>query len=323
MGKILSMSQNGSHIGEASIKKELKRFAPASDYVSGKDLIEMDIQEVPSLLYPILPKSGVVALAGSSDTGKSSYLRHLASAIVTQESEFIGFPLKSHHGRCIYVSTEDDDAAVSAFLRKTAAFLNKQAPDFEGLEYIFDTENLLGKLEKRLQEAPVDLIVIDAFSDLYSDSMNETNKIRNFINQYSQLAQKYKCLIMFLHHCGKRSEERMPSKNNLLGSQGFEAKMRTVLELRVDLEDPSARHLCIVKGNYLKREFKESSFVLKFNDQLCFEKTEQRVPFENLVASDRNDNRERARGYRDEGKSQSEIAELFGVTQGAVSKWLK
>lgn len=323
MGKVVSMRQNGFPINKEAIKEELKIFAPSVDYISGKQLIEMNITEVPTLLSPILPKSGVVALAGGSDTGKSSFLRHLASAIATNQNEFIGFPLNAHYNRCIYVSTEDDNVAVSAFLNKTARFLDKQAFDFEGLEYFFNTENLMEQLEKRLEMAPVDLIVIDAFSDLYSESMNETNKIRTFINQYSQLAQKYNCLIIFLHHCGKRSEERIPSKNNLLGSQGFEAKMRTVIELRQDLEDPSLRHLCIVKGNYLKREYKESSFALRFNDFLCFEKIDQRVPFENLVASDRNENRDRAKGLSNEGKSQSEIAEILGVSQGTVSKWLK
>src|SRR5690554_5938291 len=117
MGKVLNMLRNGSLIGKESIKKELDRFAPSTnDYISGKELIEMKITEVPSLLSPILPKSGVVALAGGSDTGKSSFLRHLASAIATNQTEFIGFPLNSHYNRCIYVSTEDDDVAVSAFL---------------------------------------------------------------------------------------------------------------------------------------------------------------------------------------------------------------
>lgn len=322
MGEILSMPKNGFQIGKTRIEEELKKLAPIKSYVSGKKLIEMNMKEVPVLLYPFLPKSGVVALAGGSDTGKSSFLRHLASAIVTKQTDFLKFPLTPRYHRCIYVSTEDDDAAVSTFLIKTASFLNKQAGDFEGLEYFFDTESILERLEKRLAEAPVDLIVLDAFSDIYSESMNETNKIRTFINQYSQLARKYNCLIIFLHHCGKRSEEKIPSKNNLLGSQGFEAKMRLVIELRVDLEDPSLRHLCIVKGNYLKREFKEASYVLQFNDNLCFERTEQRVLFENLVASDRNENRERARELRNEGKSQSEIADIMGVGQGTVSKWL-
>ena len=87
-------------------------------------------------------------------------------------------------------------------------------------------------------------------------SVNESNQVRLFLNQYSQLARKSKCLIIFMHNCGKRTEHFMPSKHNLLGSQAFEAKMRLVLELRTDIENVTYQHLCRVKGNYRSAEYK-------------------------------------------------------------------
>ena len=116
--------------------------------------------------------------------------------------------------------------------------------------------------------------------------MNEGNQVRQFLMQYSQLANKYKCLVIFLHHCGKRTEMFMPSKHNLLGSQAFEAKMRLVLELRSDIADISCKHLCCVKGNYLSAEYKSESIKLRFSEHLTFKETGERVPFENLVPID-------------------------------------
>jgi len=62
---------------------------------------------------------------------------------------------------------------------------------------------------------------------------------------------------------------RSPSKEHLLGSQGFEAKMRTVIELRKDYEFPDKyRNLCIVKGNYLSEKYKNESYKFTFHEDL-------------------------------------------------------
>ena len=44
--------------------------------ITGEMLLNKNIKEIPSLLEPLLPKSGLVCLAGSSDTGKSAFLRY-------------------------------------------------------------------------------------------------------------------------------------------------------------------------------------------------------------------------------------------------------
>ena len=43
--------------------------------ITGEMLLSRNIREIPTLLDPLLPKSGLVCLAGSSDTGKSAFLR--------------------------------------------------------------------------------------------------------------------------------------------------------------------------------------------------------------------------------------------------------
>lgn len=94
------------------------RSEEVSYVYTAKQLIDYETKEVPMLLDPLFPKVGVVALAGSSDTGKSAFLRQLACAIATAKSEFLGFRLDSKHHNAIYVSTEDDKLAISALLQK-------------------------------------------------------------------------------------------------------------------------------------------------------------------------------------------------------------
>jgi hypothetical protein len=76
--------------------------------MTGEDLLNMNITELPYLVKPLLPKTGVVAIAGSSDVGKSSFLRQLAISIIKGEASFFAFEINAAYKNVIYVCTEDD-----------------------------------------------------------------------------------------------------------------------------------------------------------------------------------------------------------------------
>jgi uridine kinase len=290
---------------------------------TGNELLSRKIESIPTLVDPLFQQVGVVAVAGSSDTGKSSFLRQLAIHVVLGLPTFLGFHLNIKHCRAIYVSTEDDDNAYSFLIYKANLHYQRTNEDYSGLTVITDTSNLLEKLDTKLSESEHDLVVIDAFSDLYGKSMNDSNQVRTFLNEYSQLAQKHQCLIIFLHHTGKRTEDLTPSKHNLLGSQGFEAKMRMVAEIRTDPSDPSKRHLCIVKGNYLDKEYKTESYVLAFDENLQFTNTGERKPFDELKSTNKNDSIIEVKTLHAQGFTQVQISEKTGLSQPTVSRYLK
>ena len=293
--------------------------------ISAMKLLNMGIENIPCIVEPFLQKVGLACIAGSSDTGKSSLLRYLCMCVVSGKTEFLGFPIHSERKRAIYVSTEDDETAIAFLLRKQNKDIQIEPSNLDGLRFVFDTENILQTLDGMLTKQPADIVCIDAFTDLYGRSMNESNQVRGFLNDYSQLAQKHKCLVLFLHHCGKRTEELMPSKHNLLGSQAFEAKMRLVMELRSDMADTGLKHLCIVKGNYLPATEKNESYHLRFTDNMTFINTGDRTPIENLVKTDdKKQKYERISELRSQGLTLAEIAPKVGYkTRGAVSKIIK
>jgi len=271
-----------------------KEMADDGTSISAVELMSRQIEEIPCLVKPILHKTGLACIVGSSDTGKSSLLRYLCICVVSGKSDFLGFPIHAEHKRAFYVSTEDDEIAISYLLRKQNEDLREDISNFEGLRFVFETENLVQTLDEALTNHPADLVCIDAFGDIYRGGMNEGNQVRGFLNNYSQLGQKHQCLVLFLHHCGKRTENYLPSKNNIIGSQAFEAKMRLVMELRNDMANETLKHLCIVKGNYLPPDYKNESYRLQFTDNMTFINTGERTPFESLTktASDRRDENE-------------------------------
>jgi KaiC/GvpD/RAD55 family RecA-like ATPase len=301
-------------IDEMAEREERQKQTFRKYLVNGFDMLMSSAEEMDCLVAPILPRVGVAALVGSSDSGKSTLLRGLAMAIASGARRYLGFELRPHHRSAIYVSTEDDATAIGTLMQSQLEELCTPKEAYTSLDFIFDTDNLVSNLEAMLEDKPRDLVIVDAFADLYTGPLNENNRVRSFINAFSQLAIKHNTLIIFLHHTGKRTESLAPSKHNAIGSQGFEAKMRILMELRADPERHDIRHLCVVKGNYLPAEYKHDSFELRFTPQLNFEATGERVPFALLKErnEERDDRAELARTMRDEGKSYRQIAEELG-----------
>jgi hypothetical protein len=243
------------------------------------ELFNLETINIPKLVNPFLQKTGLASLVGTSDTGKSTFLRQLALSVVLKRKDFLGFLIDCEHHRAIYVTTEDDYNSVSFSLRKQIKELQKQdseisLSDLKNLDFIFDSEDLLKTLNSKLDKNNVDLIIIDAFTDIFSKELNANTQVRTFLNSYSSLANKHNCLILFLHHIGKRTQNtKTPSKDNIIGSQGFEAKMRVVLELRPNIHKPNLIDLWVLKSNFLESKHKNNSYVLSLDENMFFTNT--------------------------------------------------
>lgn len=290
------------------------------------ELLERAGTTIPQLLVGLLLAQGVAMLGGPSDSGKSSFLRQLALAVALGDETFLGFQINAVHRRAICVSTEDGDAAVGSILTKQLDGRVLSPEEAERIRFVFVTENLVERLGLMLSEQPVDLVVIDALGDLYTGNLNQSNEVRAFINQFQALSIKHNCLFLFMHHTGKRTEEREPSKHNMLGSQGLEAKMRVVFELRPDPVDQYIRHLCVLKGNYLPPETKGKSYALVFDSNLLFHNTGTRSSFGDLIkgpseSADERDMWEQALAMHQAGDSLSRIHTQLGpIAQDAGIK---
>lgn len=251
-------------------------------FISGLDLLNLNTEFIPMLIEGLIPKVGIWAYVGPSDTGKSMALRQLAMC-VAGNMPFLDMECMATHKRAIVVCTEDDDFATSFLLRRQNKSIGLTDEQSVNIQFLFDTENLIDNIEKELSEKPADLVIIDAFGDVFDGKdLNQNNQVRTFLNKFTQLANRYKCSIGFLHHTGKRTESLSPSKNNAIGSQGFEAKMRLLIEMRLDVNSPDLRHVCVVKGNYLPQEKKNSSIVVRMDENLTFSATGERVDYANL-----------------------------------------
>ncbi len=277
---------------QPQVKIEKEKYS--NEVFSALDLYNRNIRELPKLLGELIPKVGIILLAGSSDTGKSIFARDLVLSLVLNKSEFIGFPFTENLFRkAIIVCTEDDDLAISYLLRKQ---LQNESEELklqclQNLHFLFDSDNLIERLNSILIENRVDIIKIDTLGDLVND-IKDNGEIRKLLSSMKKIAMNYQCLILLMHHTNKRTESLIPNKSNIQGAGGLEQKCRLVLELRNDLKDANLKHLSILKGNYLGREYKNSSFVLECDPlSLTFKNTGQRIPFEDLIDSQKDSSR--------------------------------
>ncbi|WP_159257227.1 AAA family ATPase [Tenacibaculum maritimum] len=271
--------ESSKFINKVTTKPFKKGNNFSKDDYSGLKLFEMDYTELPTLLEPIFPKVGLASLIGSSDTGKSTFLRQLALSIALGLDNFVGYKINSNTRNVIFISTEDDPSSTSFSLKKPLQKilsknhqLNKS--QLNHFKFIFDVDlsekserNLIKILNKDLSEVGADLIIVDAFTDIFSGDINSSTKVREFLNLFSKIAKKHNCLILFLHHTGKKTDKYAASKNNALGSQAFEAKMRVLLELKHHPSNEYQRTLSITKGNYISTEIKKHCKVLDFDEE--------------------------------------------------------
>ena len=277
-------------------------------FIGADKIKNMNFTEIDFLVDKLIPKATLCALVGESDTGKSSLLRQLAVSIVCDEDDFLGFKIKESCRNVIYVSTEDGDMATSVWLNKYFTEEFTQDAKLSRLKFIYSVDGIISNLKKVVTTNCVDLIIVDSYADLFSGSMNNSNEVRSFLNLYDSIVKEFGVTVVFLHHTKKASSGMIPNKNSILGSQGFEAKMRSVMMLIKDRDEPSLRHLCIVKNNYMTESNKNESYVLNFNDQLSFVNTGERVQIQNLGEEDW---LPKARKLKAEGVTLEEIVKIL------------
>lgn len=294
-----------------------------SMFVSALEVMNNPTVERSFLVEKIIPGSTVNMLTGPSDTGKSIFARQLAVSVALGRSHVIGLELRTEHQKAIVVSTEDGAGDWKEKLQKYD-LTEQEKPLLDNLLLVLGDGFNITELESSLKQAPVDLVVIDVFTDLFDKDLNNAINIRSFFLPYKGLAEKYGCTFLFLHHLSKKGELSSPSKMNVLGSQGIESSMRSVLELRPDPNDEDARHLIITKSNYLEPSEKKDSFKLMLNKlTLEFEHTGERAPIGSLgkarVTGTTPETTELIMRLKEDGRSVRSISEQLskdGITIG-------
>ena len=168
------------------INKKLRKLFIGADVIKNRDF-----KEIEYVVDKLIPRGSLCALAGESDTGKSSLLRQLAVSLAYGDEDFIGFKLNGTCRNVLYVSTEDGEQATSVWLNKYFDKDESRDDLLSKLNFIFSSEGIVGNLRQTIKENCIDLIIVDSYADLFTGSMNNSNEVRNYLNLYNEFANKF------------------------------------------------------------------------------------------------------------------------------------
>lgn len=298
---------------------------------TAKSLVALNITEIPMLWGDFIPKKAISILVGSSDCGKSTLLKDLALSVAYKNDNFLGYKINHDTGNVLYLSTEEQEEQISYVLCKQIKKYGLNDDALERLNFLYyEDENPLSRIEEKLNQNKHDLIIIDSLGDLMEGNSNSVVDMRKTLKPFSILCKKYDATILLLHHNVKNSEHAVPDKNRMNGSQGIEAKSRSVIDFRKD-ENPDFRYITMVKGNLVSDSLKRKGIKLEFDpDTFTYSSTGNIHSWESSNASKKNkfDNQElysRLIGLKKEGFSYAKIKEIldkeFEKTPGLT--WLK
>jgi hypothetical protein len=314
------------------------QFDMFKDEYTLEELLDMNTTEIPFLVEKLIPKETLVVLAGQSEIGKSTLYTQLALAIVRGDNEFLGCKINATHKRVLVISTEDGPIPLSFRTNRQVIQSTIGVDKRKNLKVIFNHDNIEPRIKDYLEESPADLIVLDAFGDVFWGDINASNSVRRFLNNYVDMIRKYRCSVLFVHHVCKGNKKPKSEKDQLLGSTGIEGKMRNVLMLSVVNDQ---HQLSIAKGNYVNREDKKNPIYLNFDDKtLTFSKADgpaqPKETDESVMASGPGSSRKSRPGRKrnpklwseaiklhKEGVPQVEIAKRVGKDKSTICKWLK
>lgn len=280
------------------------------------ELYERDVKEVPFLIQDIIPAGCLSAIIGPSESNKSNIIYGAAIAMCLKD-EYLGKKILAKHKRVLIVPTED-------ISNQTAFRLKKQLEEgvvegryteemVERVHFAFGISDVAGFVADFLELFNVDCVFIDTYGDINSTDTNSLTETRISLKPYHDLAVNHNTAICLIHHSKKGSENLSPSKNDAVGSVGFEGKMRSVLGTRIDKNDPRIVYLMILKSNCVEPEKKKFAMALRLKDNLTLENTGNQLPVSEVQHINV------SKGYSKKNRDER-VIELFedGVTHNEI-----
>lgn len=294
------------------------------------------------LVYPIIPRSKISMLAGKSDVGKSMFYIQLCTAIILGRSKFLDMTMEPKYRRALIITTEDDRYDIRFRLSRQLAGIKLNKAQSVNLKVVDDTTEIVPVLEVELSLKRYDLVVIDAFGDVFEGNINATNDVRRFLTSISMVLNRYQCAALIIHHEGKASTKKGPQKDKILGSSGIEQRCRSVSILSADSKIPGRRTLQVVKGNHISDEEKAKVHRYKFDSETFTYSVDPNAVGEDVGNAPSNKYTRKypvvkqrgrkgpteaefnqAKEMREAGKTLQEIGEALGRNSSTICRWFK
>lgn len=271
-------SENQKDFTESQIKTLLSKSPEKSKsglivYTAKELLTEFNGKETDFLWDNLIPRVGTGLLVGQPDLGKSQLVKELAIMITKGSPEYLNLKLKPIHQNALCIFTEDYEEGVASSLYKQ--LIKHPELDTNKLRIAFLNDEtidcLINKIDEICSETPFDLVIVDAFGDIFSGSDSNNNiSMRRTIAAFDDIVRRYSICLMFVHHINKSGYNKTPSQEIIQGGSGLVQRVRFALFLSKN--DDGQIFLNLPKGNQSPKFYKENRLPVNFDeDTLTFE----------------------------------------------------
>jgi len=251
------------------------------------ELHELKDEEQLFLIPELLPSHAVCGFIGEDGIGKTQLCIQLCLHIAMKRRTFLGLPLNPVHNRCLMVATEDSRQRFTKAIIKQAYALNPAHNpkdvliDFTEGGNFDEIATLHAEIIKLLKLNSYDLIVVDAFSDLFGlidGEINNSGHARKLIGILQQICNVYKTTVIFVHHAAKtkivqkkKDGKIFLEKDDSQGAGAITQKPRTVWGLTHDKKSINSdgtvytNYLHVVKANLMSKLYVTQAIQLQYD----------------------------------------------------------
>lgn len=195
----------------------------------------------------VLPKSGLVIIAGQSGVGKSSFAMDIL-ARVTTGSNWLNEDANNDISQvnCLTYSQEETVALIMKHRARAAgADINKL---FWISDFNFKSPDAMNVFVKVIKERNAKVVLIDPIVAIVKGNTNDLNDVRNSLEFINNFALENQVLIIGTTHVPKQIVNYGDELNQIIGSQAFGAVARVVIMIKKDKDD--SRTMRVIKNNY-------------------------------------------------------------------------
>jgi len=222
-----------------------------------------DIMKAPNeaVLWRCFLKGMFNAIAGSSESGKTTLMFQLCLAVIQGLKTFLGFDLSTNNQRALYISLED---GMPQFKKKIIKLGQQLSPEEKDrFRFLFSSVDLGKKLKLLIDSGFIpDLIVIDTWGD-YNGGDYGNEKTRSAIKVLREMAIQYQITMVAIHHTNKE-KDNIPEKSSIKGASDFEQSCRG---LAFVTDYNGKKYLTCVKANHMETSEKNKSYDLTYDNQ--------------------------------------------------------
>lgn len=218
---------------------------------SNKYICLSNVQSIETewLWYPYIPVGKITLMTADPGTGKTFLSLYLTAAVSTGRPFFGQAETQIRPPRKAIYQTAEDGIADTIKPR-----LEPMNPDFNNIIVIDESREPLtlsnySEIEKAMQGLNPALMIFDPLQAyLGADvDMHRANEVRPVLARIGQLAEKYKCAVIFIMHNSKMGQNQ--ALYRALGSIDIPAIARSMLIIGKNPDNPKQKVLCHEKSS--------------------------------------------------------------------------